>query len=223
MYRRQQAAWGFVPNYAKVVRPPARGHGALGPAARRDQAADGHAALRAGDLRRRACARQHGLRAGARQGAARVLQPTRRSSPSPRAASTACSTPPSRRCSRFARQVATRRVAGHARPTWRRSPRTASPMPRSSTSPPRRPGRAFFTKMLDALGVLADAPMGRARRDLAPRADRRPADRRAPARHRCPRRRRAAVEGEPPMPLMPPRPAGCSRCSRRSAPGSTNS
>ncbi len=137
MYRRQQASWGFVPNYAKVFshRPEimARWGQLLAEIKRpmdprRFELVTFVAAHALGNT---ACTLAHGK-------ALRRSSATRRSWRSPQAASTACSAPPSRRCCASpARWRSTPR--GDRRTTSRRSPRTASPMPRSSTSPPPPP------------------------------------------------------------------------------------
>ena len=106
MYRRQQATWGYVPNYAKVFchRPEVMARwGALLAEIKRPM-----------DKRRFELVtfvaahelRQFGLRACARQGAAASSSATSRSSRSPQDDSTGCWAKRSRPWSRFARQIA---------------------------------------------------------------------------------------------------------------------
>ena len=160
MYRRQQATWGFVPNYAKVFghRPEimARWGALLAEIKRpmdprRFELATFAAAHELGNS---ACALAHG------RGAAASSSATPRSSRSPRAGSTASSTIAEQAMVRFARQVARdasrvdRDRRGRARAPGVRRCRDLRHRRR------RRPARAFFTKMLDALGVQVDSPLG---------------------------------------------------------------
>ena len=222
MYRRQQATWGFVPNYAKVFshRPEIMARwGALLAEIKRPMDprrfelvtfAAAHA------LGNTACALAHGKALSAFFSDAQILAIAEgRLDGVLDAAEQAML--------RFARQVAIDASRVTAADVATLAAPAASPMPRSSTSPPPRRARAFFTKMLDALGVagrradgMLDATLRRAL------TVGRPIDERPPATMSA-RRRSPASRRRPPCRLMPPRPAGCSRCSRRSPRASTTS
>ncbi|MFO1271217.1 MAG: hypothetical protein U1F50_05975 [Rubrivivax sp.] len=157
MYRRQEAAWGFVPNYAKVFchRPEVMARwGALlaeikRPMDRRRFELATFAA--AHELRHSACSLAHG----------RVLREYLQDAQIVAIAEgrPAGLAPGDEALVRFARQVA-RDASGVTAEDVAALRQAGFADAEIFDIAAAAAGRAFFTKLLDAMGVLADAPLG---------------------------------------------------------------
>ncbi len=158
MYRRQQATWGYVPNYAKVFchRPQVLAlWGQLLAEIRRplDRRRFELVTLAAAhELRHSACALAHGLKLREFFSDAEIIALVEGRSVNPLGEA-------EQALLRYARLVAADagQVMAHDIEELRRHGYSdAEIFDVAATAA----GRAFFTKLLDALGVLADAPLG---------------------------------------------------------------
>lgn len=159
MYERQQAAWGHVPNYAKIFshRPEVLARWARLLAELRRPMDDRRFELAtfvaAHELRNTACALEHGKQLARMVGAAAVLGLARGEAPAPLTAAEAAIAGFARKAARDAAAI----TAGDVAELKRHGLDDAEVFDIAAAVA----GRAFFTKLLDALGVQADSVSGK--------------------------------------------------------------